>query len=44
LRTHGMKESLLENLATQAFDDPCVVTNPVPVNYDDLKALYQAAM
>ena len=44
LRAQGVKEGLVESLAIQAFGDPCHVTNPVPVNYDDLKALYQAAM
>jgi len=28
----------------QAFADSCHTTNPVPVNREDLKALYQAAL
>ena len=44
LRAHGVKESLLEALSLQAFADSCHATNPVPVNRDDLKALYQAAL
>jgi 4-hydroxybutyrate dehydrogenase len=44
LRAHGMKDTLLETLATQAYEDPSHVTNPVPVNYDDLKALYRAGL
>jgi alcohol dehydrogenase class IV len=44
LRAYGAKESLLDALATQALADSCHVTNPVPVKYDDLKALYQAAL
>jgi alcohol dehydrogenase class IV len=44
LRAYGVKESLLDPLATQAFADSCHATNPVPVSRDDLKALYQAAL
>src|SRR5882724_9415891 len=44
LRAYGVKESLLEALSLQAFADSCHATNPVPVNRDDLKALYQAAL
>ncbi len=44
LRAHGAKESLLEALASQAFADPSHATNPVPVNWDDLKGLYKAAL
>jgi alcohol dehydrogenase class IV len=44
LRAYGAKESLLDALTTQAFSDSCHATNPVPVKYDDLKALYQAAL
>jgi alcohol dehydrogenase class IV len=44
LRAYGAKESLLDALATQALADSCHATNPVPVKYDDLKALYQAAL
>lgn len=44
LRAHGIKETMLETLAIHAFEDPCHVTNPVAVNYDDLKAIYRAAL
>jgi len=44
LRAYGVKESLLEALSVQAFADSCHATNPVPVNREDLKALYQAAL
>ena len=44
LRNFGVKESSLDALATQAFADSCHVTNPVPVNQEDLRALYQAAL
>jgi len=44
LRAYGVKESLLDALSLQAFADSCHATNPVPVNRDDLKALYQAAL
>lgn len=44
LRAFGVKETSLDALAAQAFADSCHVTNPVPVNQDDLRALYQAAL
>jgi alcohol dehydrogenase len=44
LRAYGVKESSFDALAAQAFADSCHVTNPVPVNQDDLRALYQAAL
>lgn len=44
LRNYGVKESSLDALSTQAFADSCHVTNPVPVNQEDLRALYQAAL
>src|SRR5687767_218926 len=44
LRAYGVKETSLDALAAQAFADSCHVTNPVPVNQDDLRALYQAAL
>jgi alcohol dehydrogenase class IV len=44
LRDYGVKESLLEPLSLQALADSCHATNPVPVNREDLKALYQAAL
>lgn len=43
LRAHGLKENSLDPLATQAFADSCHATNPVPVNQEDLRKLYQAA-
>ncbi len=44
LRAHGVKDSMLDSLSAQAFADSCHVTNPVPVNQHDLKALYTAAL
>ena len=40
LRDFGAKPELLEDLATQAWEDPCHKTNAVPVTRDDLRALY----
>ena len=44
LRAHGVQDAQLDALSAQAFTDTCHLTNPVPVNRDDLKALYQAAL
>ena len=44
LRAYGVKESSIDALAQQAFADSCHFTNPVPVNQDDMRALYQAAL
>jgi alcohol dehydrogenase class IV len=44
LRSYGVKETNIDALATQAFADSCHVTNPVPVNQDDLRKLYEAAL
>jgi alcohol dehydrogenase class IV len=44
LRAHGVQEAHVDALSAQAFTDTCHLTNPVPVNRDDLKALYQAAL
>ena len=44
LHQYGVKESQLDALAEQAFDDACHLTNPVPVNRDDLMSLYKAAL
>jgi 4-hydroxybutyrate dehydrogenase len=44
LRAHGAQDAQLDALSAQAFTDTCHLTNPVPVNRDDLKALYQAAL
>src|ERR1043166_7116320 len=40
LHQYGAKESQLDALADQAFEDSCHLTNPIPVNRDDLKQLY----
>jgi alcohol dehydrogenase class IV len=44
LHQYGVKEAQLEALATQAFEDSCHLTNPTPVNRDDLMQLYRAAL
>ena len=44
LRAYGVKETQIDSLVNQAFEDQCHLTNPVPVKHDDLKALYQAAL
>jgi alcohol dehydrogenase class IV len=44
LRAYGVKESLLDAMADQAFEDSCHRTNPVPVTRDDLRHLYQLAL
>lgn len=44
LHQYGVKEAQLEALADQAFEDACHLTNPVPVNRDELKELYRAAL
>jgi alcohol dehydrogenase class IV len=44
LRAYGVKESQLDPMADQAFEDSCHQTNPVPVTRDDLRQLYQLAM
>jgi 4-hydroxybutyrate dehydrogenase len=44
LHQYGVKEAQLDALANQAFEDSCHLTNPVPVNRDDLKELYRAAL
>jgi alcohol dehydrogenase class IV len=44
LHHYGVKEAQLDALANQAFEDACHLTNPVPVNRDDLKDLYRAAL
>jgi alcohol dehydrogenase class IV len=40
LREHGVKESHLDALVAQAFDDPCHKTNAVPVSGEDIRKLY----
>lgn len=44
LRAAGVKDDQIDLLARQAFDDAHHTTNPVPVNMDEFKALFQAAM
>ncbi|HWN95217.1 MAG TPA: iron-containing alcohol dehydrogenase [Methylomirabilota bacterium] len=44
LHQYGVKETQLDALTAQAFEDACHLTNPVPVNPDDLKELYRAAL
>ena len=44
LHQYGVKETQIEALADQAFEDACHLTNPVPVNRDELKNLYRAAL
>jgi 4-hydroxybutyrate dehydrogenase len=44
LHQYGIKETQLDALSDQAFEDACHLTNPVPVNRDDLKDLYKAAL
>jgi alcohol dehydrogenase class IV len=44
LRAFGVKETMLDALAAQAFADPHHATNPVPISQDELKALYRAAL
>ena len=44
LRALGVNDSQLDELADQAFADPCHATNPVPVTREDLRALYVASM
>jgi alcohol dehydrogenase class IV len=44
LHQYGVKETQLDALADQAFEDACHLTNPVPVNRDDLKDLYRVAL
>jgi 4-hydroxybutyrate dehydrogenase len=43
LRAYGVKESQLDAMSDQAFEDSCHQTNPVPVTRNDLRALYQMA-
>lgn len=44
LRHHGVKESQLDAMSDQAFEDTCHQTNPVPVTRHDLRSLYQLAL
>ena len=44
LHHYGVKEAQLDALTAQAFEDACHLTNPVPVNSEDLKDLYRLAL
>jgi 4-hydroxybutyrate dehydrogenase len=44
LHHYGVKEAQLEAMANQAFEDSCHLTNPVPVNRDELRDLYKLAL
>ncbi len=44
LLSHGVSEDDLEGLCSEAIADPCHPTNMVPVNRDDLLAIYRAAL
>lgn len=44
LHSYGVKDSQIDALAAQAFADPSHLTNPVPVNLDDFKGLFRAAL
>lgn len=44
LRAHGVNESHLDALTTQAFEDSCHRTNPAPVTRQDLRMLYERAL
>jgi 4-hydroxybutyrate dehydrogenase len=44
LHAHGVKESQLDPMSEQAFEDSCHQTNPVPVTRADLRHLYQLAL
>jgi alcohol dehydrogenase class IV len=44
LRAYGVKESQLDAMSDQAFEDPCHQTNPVPVTRNNLRSLYQLAL
>lgn len=43
LHQYGLRETQLGALIDQAFADESHLTNPVPVNRDDISALYRAA-
>jgi alcohol dehydrogenase class IV len=44
LRAHGVNESHLDELVSQAIEDPCHRTNPVPIMKEDLRTLYERAL
>ena len=44
LREHGVTQAHLDELVTQAFEDPCHKTNAVPVTREDLRNLYREVL
>jgi 4-hydroxybutyrate dehydrogenase len=44
LREHGVKPDQLDALVSQAIEDPCHKTNPVPVTRENFRELYQEVM
>jgi alcohol dehydrogenase class IV len=44
LHHYGVRETQMDLLAARAFADASHLTNPVPVNSEDLKSLYRAAL
>jgi alcohol dehydrogenase class IV len=44
LRARGVTEDQIPLLASNAFDDPCMVTNPVRLEREDLEDLYVRAL
>jgi alcohol dehydrogenase class IV len=44
LQAYGVKDTQLDALTEQAFQDTCHQTNPVAVTKTDLRALYKAAL
>lgn len=44
LRAYGVRETHLDALTEQAFQDVCHKTNPVPVTRSDLRQLYHRAL
>lgn len=43
LKNHGVNESAIKKLTTEAFSDPCHATNIIPVKEIDLETVYQMA-
>jgi alcohol dehydrogenase class IV len=44
LREQGVQSKQLDELATQAFEDPCHKTNAVPVTKQELRKLYEEVL
>jgi alcohol dehydrogenase class IV len=44
LHEHGVRSEQLDELVTQAYEDPCHKTNAVPVTKEDLRALYEEVL